>query len=894
MSPSTRMAVRLYRRLVAFYADRAGDADAMVETFELRMREATGRGVFRGAGVAIREYAGLLRAAAGTRLYRASRGGSGVAYERELRYAVRRLRRSPVFTATTIVTLALGIGANTAVFSVVNGILLSSLPYEDPDRLVLIDHGGSGIDLAQGLGMTSGLFHYYRARSENLASIAIWEGTASGDEWTLLAERGPVPVQGIRVVETLADVLGIHPIAGRWLTEADRRENRGVAVISHRLWQQVFGGTADAVGSMIRLEGVPREIIGVMPQGFSFPVADTDVWLPYPISGSEGFGGFQSSGIGRLAPGVSLDALRRELDHLIPLMPGAIPDPFATSVVEDAGLFATPVFFKDDVVGDVRATLLLLMGTMAVLLSLACANTANLLLVRAESSRRERAIRTALGADRRALRRPALAESMLLASTGGAAGVLVAFAALEVALAIAPPTIPRLDTVRIDGTAIAFSGALAFLVMLAFTVLPRITGSQNVTDALRASGRVPSAEPRATRARQTLATGQIALALVLLIGAGLMMRSLWNLRQVNPGFAVRDALTFGIDLPVADYPARDDAVQFSLALLDRLHGVPGVEAAGAVGRCLPFGGWCGGDPLSVRGRAAVPGEIPPIVALRTATPGYFDIMGIPLRSGRVFTEADQRQGGDVVVVSEQLARRYFGNADPLGQGVHDRFRDGSTWYTIIGVVGDVPARSLTEEGAPMIYFPLRSTDGRGASANSLDYVIRTAVPPLSIAGAVRAAVAEIDSRIVVAHVTTLRDYVDDQSRATAFTMWLLAVAAGLAVLLGAIGVFGVNSYLAATRRGEFGLRLALGARRADVGRLVLVQATRMVAAGLAAGLLASVAASRVMSSLLFGVDPVDPVTYAAVAAGLTAVALIAVLIPATRAARIDPIETLRD
>lgn len=898
------LAVAVYRRLLAVYPEprRTGDRAAMAETFELRMREAARQGLARGIAFAIREYAGLIHAGASARWQRPTdrrnrlpsnppRVSGGTAYVTELRFALRRLVRSPMFTITAVVTLGLGIGANTAVFSVVNGILLSALPYPQPDQLVWLDHGGLGINAPRGLGMTSGLYHYYRAQSETLAGVAIWEEA----EWTLSDDRGPQRVRGIRATESLADVLGVRPALGRWLSEQDRLgRGSAVAVISDALWRQRFGRSPTTIGSSIRIEGVSVEVIGVMPPGFGFPTRDIDLWIPYVIRGPERFGGFTPSGIGRLVPDASLDDLQRELDRLIGAMPGAIPDPSATAVVEDAQLIATPIPFKDHVVGNVRPTLWLLMGTMIVLLSIACANTANLLLVRAELTRRERAIRRALGAEGRALRRPALADSTLLAAAGALIGMAVAVTAVEVAVAMAPATIPRLDNVRVDATSVAFTGALAILAVLVFTILPELTGSQHVTDALRASSRTPSAAPRAMRTRQWIATGQIALALVLLVGAGLLIRTLWNLRQVDPGFTADNTLTFAIDLPQADYPAREAAVQFNLALLDRLEALPGVTGAAAVGRCLPLAGWCGGDPLRVRGRLPVPGEVPPIVALRTATARYFEVMGIPLRAGRVFTEAEERQGADVVVVSETLARRYFGEASPLGQAVHDGLGGGEEWYTIVGVVGDVPARGLTDEGAPMIYFPLRSTDERGADPHALYYVLGTTVPPSTVAGAVRAAVRDLDARVPVLQVTTLSAYVSDQTRGTAFTTWLLAVAAGLALLLGVVGVFGVNSYLAATRRGEFGLRLALGAQASDVGRLVVRQAGAMVAGGLCIGLIAAGIASRIMTSLLFGVKPVDPVTYLTVSAALAATTFIAVAIPAVRAARIDPIDALRE
>jgi predicted permease len=803
---------------------------------------------------------------------------------------VRRLRKAPGFSVASIVTLALGIGANSAIFSAVYGVAIRPLPYSDSDQLVWLDHSAAGINVDDGLGMTTGLYVHYRARSRTLEEIAVYK-TA---ELTVTGEREPERVPAALTTAGLSDVLRVPPALGRWIREDDdRRGGTGVVVLSHALWSRRFGGDANAIGRAIRIDGVQQEIIGVMPEGFGFPES-TQMWMLHQFDPTQ-FGGFSERGVGRLVPGAEPQDAQAEIASLIPQLPDAFDQSFVDGVLNDALLGARIVSLKESVVGDVRQMLWVLLGTVGFVLFIACTNVANLFLVRAEGRHREVALRTAIGASRADLVRYFLAESLVLAALGGAMGLGLAYVGVELLLASAPPEIPRLDEVRVDGVVVGFTAAVAILASAFFGCMPLLRRQPDPAHALREGGRTATTHLARTRTRRVLAVVQVALALVLLIGSGLMMRSFWHLKNVDPGFEPDNVLTFQLGLPESEYGSRERAASFYHELMERIRGLPGVESVGAVS-CLPLSGWCGGDPLSVEGRQPEPGVVPPIVALRTASAGYFETTGIRLISGRTLTRIDHQSLSGAVVVSQELANRYWPDEDPLGQRVYPGGVEVAEkqWYTVVGLVGDVPARSLVAGGDPTIYFPMLSRDNQGyPSPHNMTVTLRTSLPTNTYVPAVRELVREMDPSLPVTHVRPLSQLVDDAGLQMSFTMFLLSVAAVIALVLGAVGVYGVISYAVAQRRTEFGVRFALGARSGDVHRLVMRETLLFAALGVAGGLLGAFGLTRSMEALLFGVASTDALTFGAVAILLTVVVLAAGYLPARRASRVPPMDALR-
>lgn len=901
------LGTRLFRGLLRLYDEpfRRAFAEGMTNTFELRLAEARTNAGWAGASrIFFRESIGLVAGAVShawgrrsvpqgdprrgeRRKLRRSLGWMG----RDLGHAIRRLRKAPGFSVASIVTLGLGIGANSAIFSAVYGVALRPLPYPDSDQLVWLDHSAAGINVDDGLGMTTGLYVHYRARSRTLEEIAVYR-TA---ELTVTGEREPERVPAALTTAGLSDVLQVPPALGRWLREDDNlRGGTGVVVLSHALWSRRFGEDANAIGRTIPIDGVPQEIIGVMPEGFAFPEPTTQMWLLHQFDPTR-FGGFSERGVGRLIPGARPEDAQAEIASLISELPDVFDQAVVMGVLNDARLGARVISLKESVVGDVKQMLWVLLGTVGFVLFIACTNVANLFLVRAEGRHREIALRTALGASKGDLVRYFLAESLVLAALGGALGLGLAYVGVELLLASAPPELPRLDEVRVDVVVVGFTGAVAIMASVFFGCMPLLRKQPDPARALREGGRTATTHLTRTRTRHVLAVAQIALALVLLIGSGLMMRSFWHLKNVDPGFEPENVLTFQLGLPESEYRSRERAANFYQELIERIRGLPGVESVGAVS-CLPLSGWCGGDPLSVEGRPPEPGVIPPIVALRTASAGYFETAGIRLISGRTLTRADHQSLTGAVVVSQELASRYWPDEDPLGQRIYPgRVEDAERqWYTVVGLVGDVPARSLVAGGDPTVYFPMLSRDNRGyPSPHNMTVTLRTSRPTNTYVPAVRELVREMDPSLPMTHVRPLGQLVDDAGLQMAFTMFLLSVAAVIALALGAVGVYGVISYAVVQRRAEFGVRFALGARIGDVHRMVMRETLLFAAFGVTGGLLGAFGLTRSMEALLFGVASTDALTYGGVAILLTVVVLAAGYLPARRAARVPPMDALR-
>jgi len=806
---------------------------------------------------------------------------------RDVRQAARRLRRRPSFTVASVLTLGLGIAAATSVFSLVYGVVLSPLPYPDPGRLVVVDHGGSGLGIDRGLGVTYGFYRFYREHARQAQAMALYHRTAL----SLSGRGGPRRVQATEATPSLEKVLRVQPELGRWFTAAEGRPGAApAAVLSHRLWEERFGGSPDVLGRTVRLDGRPVPVVGVMPASFAFPSPETAVWLPRVVPAA-GIGGWNEHAVARLRPGATAASFGRELSGLLPLLRRDNDDPArVTEYLDHAGIQPRIVSLKQSVVGDVQSTLWILLGTVGLVLLIAVANVANLFLVRAEEGVRETAVRTALGATRLRLAWGFLAETLLLTGSAGIVGVGAAAAGIRILRASAPVNVPRLGEVGMDPVVLAVALATCLAAAVLLGVIPTLRPMRDLSGTLREGGRRSTTGRTRLRGRSLLMATQVALALVLLIGAGLLFRTFRSLRAVDLGFSTRQALTFTIGLSETSYPTEADFLRFHRELVGRLAALPGVEAAGAVGNCLPLTeGMCWGETLQAEGFPRPEGEVPPVTGMRLATPGYFRTMGIPLR-GRGFRSGDGASRGPVVVLSQAAARAYFPGVDAVGRRV--RVSGDTAWATVVGVARDVRSKAETDEFERVLYQPIAAV-ARGAKARPMAYVLRTVVPPTSLIPVVRRAVADLDPSLPLAQVETLRDRIDRATAPTAFALTLIGLAAAIALLLGAVGVYAVVAYAVSQRTVEIGVRLALGARPADVLRLVMRQGGVVVGTGIAAGLVAAAALTRLMTGMLYGVHPFDPLSYVALTALMLGVAALALWFPARRAARLDPQEALR-
>lgn len=806
----------------------------------------------------------------------------------DVRHAARRLVRRPTFAVSSIVTLGLGIAAATSVFSLVYGVVLSPLPYPDPDRIVRIDHGGTGIDIPSGLGVTFGFYRYYAEHLTGVESVAMY----GPRELTLTGAGDPVRLDGVRATPSLGSVLRIRPALGRWFTRAEgERGGPRVVVLSDRVWRERLGGDPGVLGSTVQLDGEPWEVVGVMGDDFAFPDAGSDFWIPRVVPAT-GVGGWNEQSVARLAPGVTPTLLEKEIEGLYPTFRETTDDPgLVEGYLDDAGIFPHIVTLKADIVGDVRATLWILLGTVGFVLLIAVANVANLFLVRAEDGQRETALRSALGAGRTRILRGFMAETLMVATAAGAVGIGAAALAVRVLKAGAPVNVPRLQEVALHPTVLGVAIGTTFLAALFLGLLPALRRRGDLSESLKEGGRHSTGSRGRLRGRNVLVAAQVALALVLLVGSGLLFRTFRGLRQVDLGFTTRSALTFEIGLPVTRYQSRAAAMEFNDRLLERLRGIPGVESAGAVGNCLPLARtMCWGETLEAEGYPTPAGQVPPVTGARITSAGYFRTMGIPVR-GRTFNSGDEQGAATVAILSEAAAEAYFHGDDPLGRRV--RFGADRPWHTIVGVAGNVKGTVEDERFQRAIYLPVLPETADGPWAGSLAYVLRTTVPPASLTGAARRVVQEIDPALPMARVQTLQALIDDATAPTAFALTLIGLAAVMALLLGAVGVYAVVAYAVSRRIAEIGIRIAMGARAGDVQRMVVRQGGGVVLAGVGIGLLGAFALTRVMAGMLYGVAPSDPLSYGALTGVMLAVAGLALWLPARRASRVEPVEALR-
>ena len=823
---------------------------------------------------------------------RGARGLERVAYD--LRFAFRQMRKTPGFTIAAVLTLALGIGGNAAVFSVVNGVLLRPLAYPAADRLVAISHRSRGGDVPERLPHSSAAHVAYAgARSfEGMALYETWQGSLTDRQAT------PEWVDVVRTSRSLFDVLRVAPVLGRSFTEQeDAPGGPRVVLMSNALWRQRYGSDPSVLGRIVTLDGTPREVVGVMPDGFAFPTPAADLWVPLRLDRND-LGGFNMQGIGRLRAGVTPEAATSELTQLLPRVT-ALVDFLPAKLLSDTRLRAEVRPYLDEVVGTVRPALWALWGMMGLVLLIACVNVASLLLVRAEARRREVALRLALGADRRHLFAQSLVESVTLLLMGGVVGVILAQLAVRVLPALAPSVLPRLGDIRVDGSVIVYTTLIAAIVAILFGVVP-VTRHRRVAPLamLGGSDRSGTIDRRSGRLRHLLVVAQVAMATVLLVGSGLVLRSFEKLREVNPGFRPDSVFTFRIALPYARYSTSQAIATFHYTMLDRVRALPGVQSAGATGR-LPLGGYSSlMDPLRLDGNPLPPGVLPPLAEMRVATPGYFETMGIPLIAGRLIDRSDTDRMSGGVLVSERVVRNVMGGREPIGARVAHGLGGVSgerKWSDVVGVVGDIRGVALDKEPMGAVYYAMINREGVDMDwlARSMVYVVRTSTPPVALVASVRRALTELDPELPLAETRTLVSVVDAAEGGMRFSMLGLAAAAFVGLFMGAIGLYGVLSYVTAQRTREIGVRMALGATPDTVRSSVLRHGLVVAGGGLALGLLAAVSLRSLATPLLYGITPTDPVTLLAVSLVLLSVGALATWLPARRAARLDPVRALR-
>ena len=797
----------------------------------------------------------------------------------DLRFGARVLASRPGITAITIITLAIGIGANTAIFSVVNGVLLQPLPYEEPERLVLVRADVEGLESVASISAPE--LRDLQERSRLFEEFGgVWSQQAS------IVDDDPEDIWHAWVTANLFSLLGEDPILGRhFLPEEEAENGPHVMILGYGIWQRRYGGDPDIIGKPIQLNDTVRTVVGVMPEGFRILLGDdtgvpprVDVFIPQNFWQQRNVRWLRV--IGRLAPGVTLAQGQSELDNIAESLVSEYQE-YATT---GFALYAIPL--HGDLVRDVRPAVLALLGAVGFVLLIACSNVANLSLARTKLREQEIALRLALGAGQGRILRQILTENLLLALLGGALGLLVAQWGLELLLAYRPVNLPRIEDIGVNGTVLAFTMAAALLTGLLFGIVPALQAARlSLVETLKEGGRGTGAQGARSphRLRSVLVVSQVALSLVLLIGAGLMIRTFTRLAEVDPGFRSENLLTFHVPLSFGEYSTPESRWGFYRELTDRVDALPGVKAAGAVS-LLPLSGRLftsnyAYDPETERNWGTLPADY------RVIVPGYFEAMGTKLVAGRLFSGTDRQVERSIVVVDETLARRAWPDRDPIHQKVKVDFlgQNSPEWAEVIGVVQHIRNDDIREDGLAQIYFPL------WAQPNSdMKLAVRASGDPTSLIPVIRREVKAMDSGRPVHTFRMMDEYVSDAMAGTSFAMTLLGLFATIALALAAIGLYGVVSYTVSQRTSEIGIRMALGAHRRDIFRMVLGHGLTFVLVGIVLGLMGAFALTRLLSSQLYGVGATDPSTFAATSAILVAVALFACYLPSRRATRVRP------
>ncbi|HEV2801961.1 MAG TPA: ABC transporter permease [Pyrinomonadaceae bacterium] len=803
----------------------------------------------------------------------------------DLRYGVRMMTKTPGFTIVAVIALALGIGANSAIFSVVNTVLLRPLPYQDPERLVMVWEDDTKGGYPRN---TPAAANYIDWRDQN----TVFEGMAAiaDQNFNLTGTGDPERIKGRLVSSSLFPLLGVAPQVGRaLLPEEDQPGQNRVVVLSHGLWQRRFGGDEKIVGGQLSLNGESYTVVGVMPPHFQFPTREDELWAPIGFTPQEAAnrGRHYLQVFARLKSGVSLEQAQAEISTIAVRLQQQYPQQNS-----DIGALVTPL--HEQVVGDIKPALLVLLGAVGFVLLIACANVANLLLARAAVRQKEISIRVALGASRLRLVRQFLTESVLLGIVGGVLGLLLSVWGVSLLKAFIPENISQVEAITIDARVLLFTLLVSLLTGLVFGLAPAMQASRlNLNETLKEGGRDSAAGSHGNRIRALLVVTEVAVSLILLIGAGLLINSFLRLRQVDPGFRPDNLLTMQIVLPTFKYPDHARRTAFYDDLLTRLKNVPGVKMA-AVTTNLPLYRQGNSIGISFEGRPdPAPGTGKrPSITTRVVSHDYFQAMGIAMLQGRSFTNEDKTDAPAVAVINETMARRFWPDEDPTGKRITPALLNSAAaddWITVVGVVRDVRQFELVADPKPQMYLSYIQV---GFFAPN-DLVVSTDLEPLSLASAVRQTVWAVDKEQPVSKIRTMEEIVSESVARERFSMMLLGIFAALALVLAAVGIYGVMSYSVAQRTREFGIRMALGARRGDVLRLAVGHGLKLVLVGIAIGLGAAFLLTRVMSSLLYGVSATDPVTFIAISLVLVGVSLLASFIPALRATRIDPMEALR-
>lgn len=804
----------------------------------------------------------------------------------DLKYALRMLLKAPAFTIIAIATLALGIGANSAIFSVIDTMLLRPLPFKDPDRIVTV-WARSATDGSKQDAQSFPDYADFRDQSQSFTAMAAYTRTGSvlnhGEESQAL--------EGNAVTSDIFEVLGVPALLGRTYTREDDKEGaEPVVVLTHQFWKRAFGGDPRIVGQQITLSAKSITVIGVMPPGWKFPIEDERIDYAIPLQylvprAAQNRGSHFLGVVGRLKPGVPMRQAEAELTAIGARLKSQYPD--TNTTFGSAGVST----LHSAVVGNVRPALLILIGAVALVLLIACANVANLLLARAASRSREIAIRTALGASRVLVVRQLLCESLLLAVMGGSAGLLLAWWGVDLLRTMGPQGLPHIGVVSVNLTVCAFTFALAVGSTLLFGLIPALQVSKpGVNEALQQGAKGSTGGLHTNRLRAALVVSQVSLSLLLLAGAGLLIKSFFNLRATNPGFDASKVMTATITLPRVRYADDvDKQIRTHNLIQDKLATVPGVEIAGGVNP-LPLGGNIRNSSFMVSGAAPLPLGQHPGAGHLVVTPDYFQAMKIPLIKGRVITRSDTKDSPLVCMINEAFARRHFPDRDPIGQQVMmDEEENKAPPREVVGVVGNTRHDALDEEPGPEFYLPFTQDPGR-----SLDIVLRVTSTNLTgLDASVKRAVHEVDKDLFVPKLEPMTSFLATQLAQPRFNMFLLAVFAGVAMILAAIGIYGVIAYSVSQRTREIGIRMALGAQRQQMLGMVLRQSLALVAIGLVVGFLVALGATRLMGALLYGVGANDISTYAIVVVILGAAALLASYIPARRAMKVDPMVALR-
>lgn len=812
-----------------------------------------------------------------------------------MKQALRRLAGSPVFTLTALVTLGVAIGANALIFSVVNGVLLKPLPFAAPEQLVGVWHFAPGI-MSGDLNQSPAMHLTYR-EEKVFQDISMWRDEAA----SITGHGEPERVDTLRFTEGTLSLLGVRPALGRdFTTEDDSPSGAPTVILSHDYWQRVFGGRPEALGQSLVIDGTPTQVIGVLPADFRFLNERPALVLPFRLNRAEVFvGNFSYFGLARLKPGSSIEQASADIARLLPQIPDHFPMPpgFNRQMYEEVRLAPNLRPLVRDVVGDIGNILWVLLGAVAIVLLVACANIANLFLVRAEGRQQELAIRAALGASRRQVIGELLAEAFGLSAAAGALGLALAYGGIRLLVALHPSRLPRLDEIAIEPIVVVMVVVASLGAALLFGLIP-VTKYANpqVSTTLKEGGRGSSDGRERHRARHTLVVAQVALALVLLVASGLMIRTFLAMRNVDPGFTgPEDVFTMRIAIPDTVIKDPVEAASAHEQILRRIEAIPGVTSVG-LSSSMPMDGLNSNDPVWVEDKPGQEGQMPPIRRYKWISPNFLGTVGTRLIAGRDFSWDDLHNRQAVVMVSESLAREYWGSV-PAALGRRIRNSPKNPWREVVGVVADVRDDGVTKGAVPTVYWPMLMKDYWDQETfvqRWLSYAIRT--PRVRTAGFVKdlqQAVWGVNPNLPLARPRTLGDIYQTSMAETSFALVIIAIAGGVTLLLGVVGLYGVIAYIVAQRRREVGIRMALGAAGGDVQRMFLRRGLQLAGIGVAVGIGGALAVTRFLSSLLFGVSPFDPFTYVAVAATLAGVTLVATWLPARQASLVDPAIALR-